>query len=203
MDQPRIELALLPPDSSYRGKIDKVAEKLGIQVVPVDAASPADLAERILIVDLSHAVSAGDLGRRVIAISEDISLNCFEVVRPSEVDLRIERAIGNLVEVERLRALVEQEQSTVGLLNEIGLSLSAITERGALLEAILTHARSALSADAGTIYLTENNELLFSAAQNDTVAFSGKTEERRLKVDDGSLAGFVAGRNTILNIDDV
>ena len=67
----------------------------------------------------------------------------------------------------------------LGLLNEIGLSLSAITEREALLEAILTHARSALSADAGTIYLTEGDELLFSAAQNDTVGF----QERPKSVD--------------------
>jgi HD-GYP domain-containing protein (c-di-GMP phosphodiesterase class II) len=196
-------LAIVPASSPYKGVLAQIAQRLGVDLVPVDAATPAGLAERILVVDLSQAVSAQDLGRRVVAISENLALSCFEVVPPSEVDARLERAVENLVELERMRARVLQEQSTVRLLNEIGLALSAITEREALLEAILFHARSVLSADAGTIYLADGEELLFSAAQNDSVRFQGKTEQIRLPVDDTSLAGFVAHRNTILNIDDV
>ena len=203
IDQPRIEVAIVPASSPYKKVLGDIAKRLNIDLVPVDAASPADLAERILVVDLTHAVSATELGRRVVAISDNASLNCFDVIPPGEVGTRLARSVENLVEMERLRARVSQEQSTVRLLNEIGLSLSAITEREALLEAILEHSRSVLLADAGTIYLTEGDDLIFSAAQNDTVQFTGKTEQSRLSVDDSSLAGFVAHRNTILNIDDV
>lgn len=203
MEQHRIEVALMPPTSSYAPAVKAAVERLDLPLVPVDAATPADLAERVLVVDLTKALPARSLGRRVIAISEDASLDCFEVIRPSDVPMRLERSLLNLVEMERLRAQVQQEQSTVRLLNEIGLALSAITDREELLEAILKHSRSVLSADAGTIYLTDGEELLFSAAQNDTVRFKGTLEQQRLKVDDGSLAGFVAARGSVLNIDDV
>lgn len=203
MEQHRIEVALMPPTSSYAPAVKAAVERLDLPLVPVDAATPADLAERVLVVDLTKALPARSLGRRVIAISEDASLDCFEVIRPSDVPMRLERSLSNLVEMERLRAQVQQEQSTVRLLNEIGLALSAITDREELLEAILKHSRSVLSADAGTIYLTDGEELLFSAAQNDTVRFKGTLEQQRLKVDDGSLAGFVAARGSVLNIDDV
>ncbi|MEC7242069.1 MAG: HD domain-containing phosphohydrolase [Myxococcota bacterium] len=194
---------MMPPTSSFAGAVKETVEQLGLPLVPVDAATPADLAERIVVVDLTKAHSTRSLGRRFIAISDDMSLDCFEVIRPSDVSTRLERSLSNLVEMERLRAQVEHEQSTVRLLNEIGLALSAITDREELLEAILEHSRTVLSADAGTIYLTEGQELLFSAAQNDTVRFTGKIEQQRLKVDDGSLAGFVAARGSVLNIDDV
>jgi HD-GYP domain-containing protein (c-di-GMP phosphodiesterase class II) len=203
IDTPRIELALVPAASPYKGIVAEIAEKLGVALVPVDAASPGDLAERVLVVDLTHAVVAQRLGRRVVAISDNLDLSCFEVVQPAQVEARLSRAVENLVELERMRARVAQEQSTVRLLNEIGLSLSAITDREELLEAILAHSRSVLSADAGTIYLAEDEDLVFSAAQNDSVRFHGKTQQTRLAIDDASLAGFVANRNTILNIDDV
>jgi HD-GYP domain-containing protein (c-di-GMP phosphodiesterase class II) len=203
IDTPRIEIALVPATSPYKSVVADIAARLNVDLVPVDAASPGDLAERILVVDLTHAVVARKLGRRVVAISDNMSLSCFEVVPPAQVEARLGRAVENLVELERMRARVVQEQSTVRLLNEIGLSLSAITDREELLEAILAHSRSVLSADAGTIYLAEGEELIFSAAQNDSVRFSGKTEQTRLPVNDASLAGFVANRNTILNIDDV
>lgn len=203
MEQHRIEVALMPPTSSFAKIVEKTAERLGLPLVPADAATPADLAERVLVVDLTKSLPTRSLGRRVIAISDDLGLDCFEVIRPADVGARLERSLANLAEMERLRAQVEQEQSTVRLLNEIGLALSAITDREQLLEAILKHSRSVLSADAGTIYLTDGEELIFSAAQNDTVRFTGKTDQQRLQVDDGSLAGFVAARGAVLNIDDV
>jgi len=203
IDQPRIEMAIVPSGSRYQDLAQSIAHDLGVELVPVDAATPADLAERVLLVDLTAALPAQSLGHRVVAISEDLELECFEVVPPGQLKERLPRALKNLVEMERMRARVHQEQSTVRLLNEIGLALSAITEREALLEAILAHARSVLSADAGTIYLADGEDLIFSAAQNDTVRFKGKSEQNRLAIDDASLAGFVAHRNTILNIDDV
>ena len=53
MDQHRIELALMPPSSPFRAEIEQAANSLGVALVPVDAATPADLAERVLVVDLS------------------------------------------------------------------------------------------------------------------------------------------------------
>ena len=104
MDQPRIELSVLPPNSAYFDKIEAIAADLGVKIVPVDAVSPADLAERILVVDLTHSVAAVELGRRVVAVSDDLSFDRFEVVPPLEVKNRLARAIGNFAEVERLES---------------------------------------------------------------------------------------------------
>ena len=107
IDQPRIEMAIVPSTSRYQDLAQSIAEDLGIQLVPVDAATPADLAERVLLVDLTAALPAQSLGHRVVAISEDLELECFEVVPPGQVRERLPRALHNLVEMERLRARVE------------------------------------------------------------------------------------------------
>ncbi len=201
-DGPRIELALVPPSSPYTSVVREAAEKAGAFFVKMDAATPVELAERVLVVDLTQAMAAQNLGHRVVAITDREDLDCFELVRPDEVFTRLPRAIRNLVELERLRARVAQERQTVQYLNQIGLALSAITDRQELLEAILLHSREAVKADGGTIYLKgKDDRIYFSAAQNDTLEF--EPSKSSMPIDDHSLAGFVASRNELLNIDDV
>ena len=200
-DAPRIEVAIVPASSDYAHEVAKAAEACGIDFVAVDAATPADLVERVVVVDLSRAVVAQQLGRRVIAISANQKLDCFDVIHPNEVRFRLARSLRNLVELETLRARVAEGEETVQLLNEIGLALSAITDQDDLLQEILSHARRVLYADGGTIYMRDGDELIFTAAQNDTIPIK-QIEKTRLPIQDQSLAGFVAGRKTVLNIDD-
>ena len=200
-DGPRVEVAMVPATSPYAPIVKGCAQRAGAQFVPVDLASPADVAGRILVVDLTRVMVAQRLGRRVIAISPRNDLDCYDIVKPDEVDLRMSRALRNLVEIERLRSRMQEERETVQILNEIGFALSAITDSQDLLHRILTHARRALRADGGSIYLMEGGELIFAAAQNDTVDF--KPNRETMPIDDSSLAGFVANRGQLLKIDDL
>ena len=200
-EAPRVEVAMVPATSPYAPIVKSCAARAGAQFVPVDLASPADVAGRILVVDLTRVMVAQRLGRRVIAISPRMDLDCYDIVRPDEVDLRMSRSLRNLVDIERLRSRMQEERETVQILNEIGFALSAITDSQDLLHKILTHARRALRADGGSIYLKDDDELLFAAAQNDTVDF--KPNREALPIDDSSLAGFVANRGQLLKIDDL
>ncbi|MCP4809542.1 MAG: GAF domain-containing protein [Proteobacteria bacterium] len=198
-DGPRVEVAMVPATSPFAPIVKSAAMRAGAAFVPVDLASPADVAGRILVVDLTRVMVAQRLGRRVIAISSRNDLDCYDIVRPDEVDLRVSRALRNLVEIERLRSAMQEERETVQILNEIGFALSAITDSNELLQRILTHARRALRADGGSIYLKDGDRLIFAAAQNDTVDF--KPGREHLPISDNSLAGYVANRGQLLKID--
>ena len=192
---------MVPATSPYAAVVKAATQRVGAFFVPVDLATPADVAGRILVVDLTRVMVASRLGRRVIAISPRNDLDCYDIVRPDEVDLRMERALRNLVEIERLQSLVREERETVQILNEIGFALSAMTDTNDLLQRILTHARRALRADGGSIYLLEDGALRFGAAQNDTVDFQPTRDT--LPIHDTSLAGFVANRGQLLKLDDI
>ncbi|MFN7142458.1 MAG: HD-GYP domain-containing protein [Myxococcota bacterium] len=200
-DLPRIEVAVVPDGSPYAREVQLAAQLCGAVFVRSDAAMPTDLASRLYVVDLTRALATARLGPRVIAVSRHTELDAYDIVDPSAVATRLPRALRNLVEQEKLRARVEAERGTVEVLNEIGYALSAITDRHLLLDELLTHARRLLQADGGTVYLVEDGQLHFAAAQNDTVPFF--PTRRTLAIDDQSLAGFVALRGLPLNIDDV
>jgi HD-GYP domain-containing protein (c-di-GMP phosphodiesterase class II) len=200
-DGPRVEVAMVPATSPFAPIVKEAAQRAGALFVPVDLATPADVAGRILVVDLTQVMVAQRLGRRVVAISPRNDLDCYDIVRPDEVDLRMPRAIRNLVDLELLRSRVHEERETVQILNEIGFALSAITDSGDLLQRILTHARRALRADGGSIYMIDGEQLTFAASQNDTVDFT--PSRTHMPMDDTSLAGFVANRGQLLKIDDL
>ncbi len=200
-DLPRIEVAVVPDASPYAREVRAAAIASGAVFVRSDAAMPTDLASRLYVVDLTRALATARLGPRVIAISRQPELDAYDVVDPAAAGARLPRVLRNLVEQEKLRARVEAERATVEVLNEIGYALSAITDRHLLLDELLTHARRLLQADGGTVYLVEDGELHFAAAQNDTIPFF--PTRRTLAIDERSLAGFVASRGVPLNIDDV
>jgi HD-GYP domain-containing protein (c-di-GMP phosphodiesterase class II) len=201
-EQPRIEVAMVPASSPYAKIVRAATERAGANFVPVDLASPADVAGRILVVDLTRVMMVQQaLGDTVIAISPRQDLACFEVIPPEDVDLRLPRALRNLVRFATLRSQVREERETVQILNEIGASLSAVTDTNELLDRIVTHARRALRADGGSIYIVEEEALSFAAAQNDTVTFEPNRKTR--PIDNTSLAGFVASQGELLRIDDL
>jgi HD-GYP domain-containing protein (c-di-GMP phosphodiesterase class II) len=201
VDLPRIEVAVLPDTSTFARAVREAANACGAVFVRSDAAITTEIASRLLVVDLTRALATARLGPHVIAISPQNDLDAFDVIAPHAVGVRLPRALRNLVEHEKLRTRVEQERSTVEVLNEIGYALSAITDRHQLLDEVLTHSRRLLQADGGTVYLVEDGVLCFAAAQNDTVPFF--PTRRQLVIDDSSLAGYVALRGMPLNIEDV
>jgi HD-GYP domain-containing protein (c-di-GMP phosphodiesterase class II) len=86
--------------------------------------------------------------------------------------------------------------------------LNHIKDVHALLDAVLLQARQLTRADAGSIFLIENNVLNFDYIHNDTL-FNGPSSNKyiytsqTLKIDNHSLAGFAALTGKPLIIDDV
>jgi hypothetical protein len=86
--------------------------------------------------------------------------------------------------------------------------LHQIKDLHALLDAVLLQARQLTRADAGSIYLIENNALNFSYIHNDTL-FSASSSNKyiytsqALPIDNHSLAGYVALTGEPLIVDDV
>lgn len=192
----------MPRNSPYAARVATAAAGAHAVLVTADSARAGDMIARVTVVDLTRTTPTRTaLGPSVLAISERDDIDAFDVIHPDEVERRLDRALRNLVQSETLRVRAETERQTVGVLNQIAYALSAITDRHQLLDEVLTHARRAVSADGGTIYLVEDGEIQFAAAQNDTIPFF--PTRTRLPIDPTSLAGFVASTGQPLHIPDV
>jgi HD-GYP domain-containing protein (c-di-GMP phosphodiesterase class II) len=107
---------------------------------------------------------------------------------------------------ERLaRRLLERAERERELLNEIGITLSTETDISSLLKLILQKAREITCADAGSLYLVEDEPsgerfLRFMFTQNDTTEFP--FEEVRFPLTEDSMAGYSALRSEVLNFAD-
>ncbi len=84
----------------------------------------------------------------------------------------------------------------------------SLSDTHAVLEALLTEARKLGKADAGTVYLVQDGELAFSAAQNDTLFPASAANKffymnSRIPISKSSIAGYVAATGISLNLADV
>jgi len=98
---------------------------------------------------------------------------------------------------------------------KISHELNYTDDLDSVLERILAEARSLTESEAGTIYLRDEDELVFEHTQNDKLFTSNLDNKNnylshRIPVTDSSIAGFVAlnslkgdGQNTVLNFPDV
>ena len=90
----------------------------------------------------------------------------------------------------------------------IDQDLNRIQDLDLLLERILLYARKAVSADAGSIYIKEGDELEIRYSQNDTLQKKLPPGRKliysifRIPVNEKTLSGYVADRGTHLNIPD-
>ena len=129
---------------------------------------------------------ATSVGHRMRAI-----LACFRVLEERARASQDRRAL--LARTAESRALVE-----------VGIALSAETDRQKLLVTILTRARSLTAAEAGSLYLVTPPDapesLRFVLAQNDAVRFD--FEETALPLAHPSIAGFVARSGEVVNLAD-
>jgi HD-GYP domain-containing protein (c-di-GMP phosphodiesterase class II) len=91
----------------------------------------------------------------------------------------------------------------------LGIELGQSKDLDILMENILTEARRFVNADAGSIYLRDSENLVFSYAQNDTLQQRLPPHEKlaytnfKIPIDENSIAGFVAKTGQMLNIPDV
>ena len=120
------------------------------------------------------------------------------------VERTLEAAFDNIELVERDRAsshalkVWEREREE---LNEIGVALSSQREISTLLTLILSKTREITAADAGSLYLVEEDSegrhLRFMLTQNDSLEFP--YQEFILPLAESSMAGYTALRGEVLN----
>ena len=123
---------------------------------------------------------------------------------PNIVERTLEAAFENIELVDRDRAsrhalkVWEREREE---LNEIGVALSSQREIGALLTLILSKTREITAADAGSLYLVEEDSegrhLRFMLTQNDSLEFP--YQEFVLPLAENSMAGYTALYGEVLN----
>jgi HD-GYP domain-containing protein (c-di-GMP phosphodiesterase class II) len=120
----------------------------------------------------------------------------------------IERAFEYLSAQEERRNTrreLQRAASDLETLNKIGVALSTERNTDALLELILSKSREITSADAGSLYLLEEEpgggkHLVFKLTQSDS--HSVPFRQFTLPVDTRSIAGYAAATGEVLNIKD-
>ena len=114
--------------------------------------------------------------------------------------------LQNNFENEYLRRELKTRNMQLQELSHIGQQLMVEKDLNTLLNLILLKSREITTADAGSLYLVEENEkkkkhLRFMITQNDSVSF--EFQEFIMPISRKSIAGFVASTVKMLNIDDV
>ena len=107
-------------------------------------------------------------------------------------------------------------QEQILSLNRIGVALSEQHNLNELLELILKESRKFTGAEAGSLYVREENQLRFALSQNDVLEKRARDKEKKegvaapktfsgfyLSLDKSSLAGYVGVTGKVLNIQDV
>ena len=127
-------------------------------------------------------------------------------VRPSpdeNLNILLESVVNEVtVYAERLGGQIKK-------MSDIGRALSGVYDLNALLEMIVDQARSFTNADAGTLYIVEDETLRFQIVQNDSlkICMGGKTGETipfpPVELKESNVSAFVALKGKSVNIPDV
>jgi HD-GYP domain-containing protein (c-di-GMP phosphodiesterase class II) len=110
-------------------------------------------------------------------------------------------------ELERKEEMLKARENENSELLQVGIALSAERDNQKLLDYILRQLRHVTRADAGTLYLLENDEatgeqkLRFKITQNDSNP--APYSEFVMAVSKKSISGYVASTGEVLNIEDV
>lgn len=104
---------------------------------------------------------------------------------------------------------MHDEKQKLRQIIDLGHEVASVNDLDVLLERILTIARQFTGADAGSIYIKEDGRLRFSCTQNETLQKKLPPGQKLIystfsvPVDNESIAGYVAGTGTMVNIPDV
>jgi HD-GYP domain-containing protein (c-di-GMP phosphodiesterase class II) len=101
------------------------------------------------------------------------------------------------------------ETEKLDALARLGVDLNQVQDLDILMERILTEARRFVSADAGSIYIRDQQRLRFTYTQNDTLQRRLEPGEKlifstfTIPINDNSITGYVAESGKPLNLPDV
>ena len=111
--------------------------------------------------------------------------------------------------VDEVTVYAEQLGGQIKKLSDIGRALSGVHDLNTLLEMIVDQARSFTKADAGTLYIMEENTLRFQIVQNDSlkIRMGGKTGDTipfpPVELKESNVSAYVAIKGEPVNIPDV
>lgn len=101
------------------------------------------------------------------------------------------------------------EKEKLDKLTGLGVELNQVKDLDILMERVLHDARRFVNADAGSIYIRDENDLNFTYTQNDTLQNRLPEGEKliystfTIPIDKKSIAGYVATTGSLLNLPDV
>jgi HD-GYP domain-containing protein (c-di-GMP phosphodiesterase class II) len=100
------------------------------------------------------------------------------------------------------------DKQKVAKILSLGIEITQVKDLDVLLERILKEARLLVTADAGTIYVKEDDKLKFSYTQNDTLQQRQPGKKLiystfTLPINNQTIAGYVANNGEMLNLQDV
>jgi HD-GYP domain-containing protein (c-di-GMP phosphodiesterase class II) len=103
--------------------------------------------------------------------------------------------------------MLTEKQKFAKIVN-LGIEITQVKDLDVLLERILKEARSLVNADAGTIYVKEEEKLKFTYTQNDTIQQRQPGKKLiystfTLPINNQTIAGYVANTGKMLNLTDV
>ena len=156
-----------------------------------------------------------------------IKCNLFFLITPKDIDHHKSEVRYNMnteqsrySEDDNLNSLVtsvvgdlkdygDRLNNQLSKLSDIGIALSGVTDLTVLLEMIVEQAREFTNADAGTLYLTEDNKLHFKIVQNNSlgIKMGGKSGKDipfpPVELKESNVSAYVAIKGESVNIPDV
>jgi HD-GYP domain-containing protein (c-di-GMP phosphodiesterase class II) len=138
-------------------------------------------------------------------------MNDNSTEKKSSVRLSTDENLNTLLEsvVNEVTVYAEKLGGQIKKMSDIGRALSGVHDLNALLEMIVDQARSFTNADAGTLYILEDETLRFQIVQNDSlkIFMGGKTGETipfpPVELKETNVSAFVALKGKSVNIPDV
>ena len=138
-------------------------------------------------------------------------MNDNSTEKKSSVRLSTDENLNTLLEsvVNEVTVYAERLGGQIKKMSDIGRALSGVHDLNALLEMIVDQARSFTNADAGTLYILEDETLRFQIVQNDSlkICMGGKTGETipfpPVELKESNVSAFVALKGKSVNIPDV
>ena len=138
-------------------------------------------------------------------------MNHNSTEKKSSVRLSTDENLNTLLEsvVNEVTVYAERLGGQIKKMSDIGRALSGVHDLNALLEMIVDQARSFTNADAGTLYILEDETLRFQIVQNDSlkIFMGGKTGETipfpPVELKESNVSAFVALKGKSVNIPDV
>jgi HD-GYP domain-containing protein (c-di-GMP phosphodiesterase class II) len=138
-------------------------------------------------------------------------MNDNSTEKKSSVRLSLDENLNTLLEsvVSEVTVYAERLGGQIKKMSDIGRALSGVYDLNTLLEMIVDQARSFTNADAGTLYIVEDNTLRFQIVQNDSlkIRMGGKTGETipfpPVELKESNVSAFVALKGQSVNIPDV